>query len=84
MQWSNFSWRKDVFSDEKRFELDGLGGNASYWADLSVQRRVLTRRQRSGGGVMVWARFSAKGVLTSSLWTVLSTRSATRASSKSI
>lgn len=55
-------WRKTVFSDEKRFSLDGPDGLKSYWHDLRTERRWQRKRQNGGGGCMVWGCFSAKGI----------------------
>lgn len=58
---SSSRWRKTVFSDEKRFCLDGPDGMAYYWADRRLDPRYFSRRQNGGGGVMVWASFSVRG-----------------------
>lgn len=50
-------WRYVVFSDEKRFNLDGPDGCRYYWADKRLPRRVFSKRQQGGGGIMVWGRF---------------------------
>ena len=47
-----------VFSDEKRFNLDGPDGFSTYWHDLRKEEVVLSRRQNGGGGIMVWGAFS--------------------------
>jgi len=54
-------WLRTVFSDEKRFCLDGPDGYRSYWADTRIPRRTFHKRQNGGGGVMVWGCFSARG-----------------------
>jgi transposase len=52
-----------IFSDEKKWNLDGPDGNAYYWRDLRKEERYLSRRNFGGGSVMVWAAFSSKGKL---------------------
>ena len=48
-------WRRTIFTEEKRFCLDGPDGTAYYWRDSRLPRSSFSRRQRGGGGVMVWA-----------------------------
>ena len=59
---STSSWRKVVWSDEKKFNLDGPDGYSYYWADTRLPRRIFSKRQAGGGGLMVWGCFSYKGV----------------------
>jgi len=54
-------WGKLLFSDEKRFNLDGPDGLHSYWHDLRCEEKVLSRRQNGGGGIMVWGGISVHG-----------------------
>ncbi len=56
MTWSE-EWRRIVFSDEKKFNLDGPDGFAYYFLDLRREEHILSRRQQGGGSVMVWASF---------------------------
>nr|pir hypothetical protein K07C6.14 - Caenorhabditis elegans [Caenorhabditis elegans] len=49
-----------VFSDEKKFNLDGPDGNRFYWRDLRKDPMVFSKRNFGGGSVMVWAAFSEK------------------------
>ena len=55
-QWSNV-----VFTDEKKFNLDGPDGYQYYWHDLRKEEQVYSKRQMGGGSVMVWGGFSAAG-----------------------
>ncbi|KAH9166531.1 hypothetical protein AeNC1_018319, partial [Aphanomyces euteiches] len=50
-----------IWSDEKKWNLDGPDGFNYYWADLSRPREHFSKRQNGGGGVMVWGAFSSKG-----------------------
>lgn len=51
-------WRDVIFSDESRFTLDGPDGLSGYWRDVRRAGRWRGRRQRGGGGVMIWGCFS--------------------------
>jgi len=42
-----------IFSDEKKFNLDGPDGCDSYWHDLRKEHLVKPRRNFGGGSVMV-------------------------------
>ncbi len=64
LRLSRTLWTRIVFSDEKRFCLDGRDGFAYYWADraLNASTRGTSRAVRMGGsGVMVWGAFSWLG-----------------------
>ena len=54
-------WTNGVFTDEKRFVLDGPNGQAKYWADKRLPKQIFSNRPRGGGGLMVWAGLSWKG-----------------------
>ena len=53
-----------IYSDEKRFNLDGPDGLNHYWHDLRGEQEVAMSRQNGGGGVMVWGGISRKGKTT--------------------
>jgi transposase len=50
-----------IWSDEKKWNLDGPDGYNYYWADLTRRREHFSKRQNGGGGVMVWGGFSSRG-----------------------
>ncbi|KAF0710565.1 hypothetical protein AaE_012468 [Aphanomyces astaci] len=52
---------KIIWSDEKKWNLDGPDGYNYYWADLTGRREHFSKRQNGGGGVMVWGGFSSRG-----------------------
>ncbi|GBN51643.1 hypothetical protein AVEN_130671-1 [Araneus ventricosus] len=55
-------WQSVLFSDEKKWNLDGPDGWASYWHDLCKEPLCLFLNRRQGGGsVMVWAAFCYNG-----------------------
>lgn len=54
-------WEHVVFSDEKRFCLDGPDGVAYFWSDKRVENQHFSTRPRGGGGIMVWAGVCARG-----------------------
>jgi len=56
MTW-NSDWQKVVWTDEKRFNLDGPDGFRDYWHDLRKEL-IFYKRQQGGVGLMIWAAFS--------------------------
>ncbi|KUF87249.1 hypothetical protein AM588_10001449 [Phytophthora nicotianae] len=55
------TWEYTIFSDEKKFNLDGPDGYKYYWRDLRQPAQSYVRCQNGGGSVMVWGAFGAKG-----------------------
>lgn len=53
---------KIVFSDEKRFKIDGPDGCAYYWHDLSEERKQFSKSHFSPG-IMVWGCLFSNGKL---------------------
>lgn len=54
-------WDKVIFSDEKRFNLDGPDGYKSYWHKHGTPQKSYVRRHSGGKSTMVWAAISALG-----------------------
>ncbi|KAG4053677.1 hypothetical protein PC123_g11170 [Phytophthora cactorum] len=54
-------WDSIIFSDEKKWNLDGPDGFQHYWRDLRKPPRHTKQRQAGGGSAMVWAAFSSRG-----------------------
>lgn len=52
-----------IFSDEKKFNLDGPDGFNCYWRDLRKEPRYFSKRNFGGGSVMVWGAISSLGGL---------------------
>jgi hypothetical protein len=48
-------WTNVIFSDEKKFNLDGPDGYSYYWHDLRKLPEERMSRVVGGGGVMIWA-----------------------------
>ncbi|POM79033.1 Transposase [Phytophthora palmivora] len=51
------NWNSVVFSDEKKFNLDGPDGYQYYWRDLIKEKQIFSKRQSGGGSVFVWGSF---------------------------
>ena len=60
MNWTD-EWPSVLFSDEKKFNLDGPDRLAYYWHDLRKELRTFLSRQQGGGSLMVWGAFSYNG-----------------------
>lgn len=54
-------WQTVIFSDEKKFNLDGPDGFHQYWRDLRRESRRIWSRNFGGGSVMIWAAISFNG-----------------------
>ncbi|POM64132.1 transposable element Tc3 Transposase [Phytophthora palmivora] len=50
-----------VFSDEKKFNLDGPDGYQHYWHDVRNEHEIFSKRVSGGGSVMVWAGMNFYG-----------------------
>ena len=57
----NVDWKNVIFSDEKRFNLDGPDGLNSYWHDLRKAKDIRWSRRFKGGSLMMWGAVSANG-----------------------
>lgn len=60
MYWTT-EWTNVVFSDEKKFNLDGPDGFQYYWHDLRKEPQLFSKRNFGGGSLMLWAAFSMHG-----------------------
>ena len=47
------NWHEILFTDEKKFNLNGPDGNQLYWHDLRTAPQYFSKRQSGGGSVMV-------------------------------
>ncbi|KAL7725332.1 hypothetical protein ACLKA6_013510 [Drosophila palustris] len=50
-QFWDEEWRSVIFSDEKKFNLDGPDSCKKYWRDMRQDRRTCFKRGHSGGTV---------------------------------
>lgn len=50
-----------VFSDDKKFNLDGPDGMQNDWADIRRERESRASRNFGGGSLMIWAAFGYRG-----------------------
>lgn len=55
-------WQRVIFSDEKKFNLDGPDGFAYYWHDLRQESRMFSKRQNGGDSLMLWGAISLFGL----------------------
>lgn len=60
MSWTT-EWTNVVFSDEKKFNLDGPDGFQYYWHDLRKEPQLFKKRNFGGGSLMLWGAFSMQG-----------------------
>lgn len=52
-----------IFSDEKKFNLDGPDGFNGYWRDLRKEPQYFQTRNFGGGSLMVWGAFTSTATL---------------------
>ena len=51
-----------IFSDERKFNLDGPDGFAHYWYDLRKEPQYFSKRQQGRGSVTIWVAIAHNGV----------------------
>ena len=54
-------WKNVIFSDEKKFNLDGPDGCRKFWYHPASDKNTFLRRHSGGGSVMIWTAFSGSG-----------------------
>ncbi len=61
---SKYEWNKWIFSDEKKFNLDGPDGYRYYWCDLQSKddQEIFSKDFNCRKSVMVWGAISKNGV----------------------
>ena len=55
-------WSKVIWTDEKKFNLDGPDGLRSYWYDLRSEKTIFSKRHSGGSSCMIWAGLNENGV----------------------
>lgn len=60
--WTD-EWNSILWSDEKKFNLDGPDGYQYYWHDPNLPEEMFSRRASGGGSVMIWGAFGRAGKL---------------------
>jgi len=55
-------WKKIIFSDEKKFRLDGPDGYQHYYHDTRKGKLLRNKRHSGGGGIMVWGAIGWRGM----------------------
>lgn len=62
MSWTT-QWQKVIYTDEKKFNLDGPDGFSYYFHDLRKETKLLSRHHSAVGSVMVWGAISYYGAV---------------------
>lgn len=62
MSWTH-QWKTVIFTDEKKFNLDGPDGFNYYFHDLRKEEKIMSRRHSSLHSVMVWGAISYYGAI---------------------
>ncbi len=55
------NWERTIFSDEKKWSLNGPDGLQQYWHCLRHEEKAVFSRQNGGESVMIWAGIWADG-----------------------
>jgi hypothetical protein len=59
----NLEWKRVLFSDEKKFNLDGPDGFKHYWHCNDDNFKSYSKRQCGGNSIMIWGCFGYGGKL---------------------
>lgn len=62
MSWTT-EWAHVIFSDEKKFNLDGPDNCQFYWHSLRHEKQISFSRNFGGGSLMTWLGFCSQGKL---------------------
>lgn len=61
VSWTQPQWDCVIWSDEKKFNLDGPDGRAYYWHDKRLPPKIFSKRHSGGGSIMIWGCYSSRG-----------------------
>ncbi|GBM84936.1 Transposable element Tc3 transposase [Araneus ventricosus] len=61
MHYYGKKWDDVIFSDEKKFNLDGSNGFRYFWYDIRKEKEIFSKCTFGGGSVMVWGSFETEG-----------------------
>ena len=54
-------YKRVIFFNEKKFNLDGPDEFSYYWRDLHKEAETFLKEQQVGGSLMVWTAFGLPG-----------------------
>ena len=54
----NEEWQNIVWSDDKKWNLDGPDGKSMFWHDNPREKPIAMKCHSGGGSLMVWGAFS--------------------------
>ena len=65
----NFEWKKVIFSDEKKWNLDGTDGYRYHWALPEGCHNLYSKKSGARKSLMIWGAISYSGLLELKIYT---------------